>query len=327
MSNIINILNFCNKFYQLAKRAKQKPIYMYHGTSYDNLQSILSQGLISNPINKVWQTDDAASFLFPSRTSVGGIYFTKNILTAISSASNASKGKHSKDGIIVIAEIKPNSLLADEDVLPSSLSQVRMPNAAPHEMISCYLWGYLHVDPTNPDLISAQDLYINICIQRIKESLKINEAQDLHPKLERRLKDLFQNGFNIALARQISHVDDYSYQSGISRVLERNQNVEKPNKSDAEAAYRKYLDQVTKILKTFAISEISREYGLRSGRVDGNIGYYGGNRIVGILKLFHAPSYKVEVIYEAEGGIPSEAFNHFIEEYSKNITSDFELVR
>lgn len=329
MSKIVKLLKACEIFSQLVKSAKQKPIYMYHGTSAKNLSSILSQGLITDPNKKVWETDADASFSFPSRASVGGIYFTKNISTAISSASNSTKDKNNEDRIIVIAEIKPGSLFADEDSLPSSIAQVRMPEASPHETFSCYLWAYLHVDPTNSDLISAQDLYINNCIQRIKETLNLNKAEDLHPKLERRLRDLFEEGFQIALKRQVSHIDDYYYRSGIETVLERGQKIDRPNKDEAEREYSEYMDRVTKILRKLAISEISREYGLRSGRVGGDVGYSGGNRIVGILKLSPVRSmdYGVEVIYEAPGGIPDEAFNDFMFQYSETKTKDFELKR
>lgn len=301
MSKAIKILQACDQFSRLVVLAKQKPIYMYHGTSSRNLPSILSQGLITDPSKKVWETDEYASFSMPSRASVGGIYFTKNILTAISSASNAVKNKEKENRIIIIAEIKPGSLFADEDAVPSGVAQVRMPNAAPHETFSSYLWAYLHVDPTNSDLISAQDLYINNSIQRIKETLKMNKVEELHPKLERRLKDLFEDGFFIALKRQVSHIDDYDYRRGIDRVLERGQSIEKPNKDEAEREYSEYLDKITRILRNLAISEISREFGLRSGRTGQDVGYSGGNRIVGILKLSPVRSldYKVEVIYEA----------------------------
>ncbi len=44
-----------------------------------------------------------------------------------------------------------------------------------------------------------------------KEELKMNKVEELHPKLERRLKDLFEEGFFIALKRQVSHINDYDY--------------------------------------------------------------------------------------------------------------------
>jgi hypothetical protein len=329
MPKFSKILQACAQFSRLVVLAKQKPIYMYHGTSSKNLPSILSQGLITDPSKKVWETDEYASFSIPSRASVGGIYFTKNIKTAISSANNAIKDKEKENRIIIIAEIKPGSLYADEDLVPSAVSVVRMPEAVPNENISCYLWAYLYVDPTNSDLISAQDLYINNSIQRIKEELKMNKVEELHPKLERRLKDLFEEGFFIALKRQVSHINDYDYRRGIDRVLGRGQSIEKPNKDEAEREYSEYLDRLTRLLRKLAISEISREYGLRSGRIAGDVRYSGGNRIVGILKLSPVKSldYGVEVIYEAPGGIPEEAFNDFIAQYSEQMTKDFELIR
>lgn len=320
----IGIIKACNNFYNLTVVAKQKPIYMYHGTSINNLPSILSQGLIIDSKQKVWQTDADASFNRPSRASVGGIYFTKNLVTAISSGGNATKN-NKKEIIVIIAEIKPGSIFADEDTVPSAISIVKMPEATVNESISCYLWAYLNTDPNNLDLITAKNLYIDNCIKSINQQLEYNEFSKLHPKLQERLIEIFNEGFSTALERQVSHVDSYWYKSAIERVLGRDAEIEQPNKNESEQKYSKYINKVTKVLRLFAISEISRGYGLKSSRIEQNIGYSGGNKIVGIVKI-NRQNDALELIYEPPDGMPTEAINDFMEQYRQYKGSDAKLI-
>lgn len=324
MANFSKILQACNVFYNLAVFAKQKPFYMYHGTSSNNLPSILSQGLISNPDKKVWETDEYSSFDIPSRASVGGIYFTKNLRIAIYSANNATKDRSKESRIIIIAEIKPGSLLADEDIISSLAAGVRMPNASPSSMISCHLWSYLHVDPTNSDLISAQNHYIDNSVNVIKEKLEY-EGKKLNSNLENRLKNIFEQGFKVALKRQVSHVDKHWYRDSVNTILHDNkvpfeEKIIQPDKGESEKEYNEYLDKITRVLRPLAISEIERSSGLRSGRVSQNVGYSGGNKIIGILKLppLLSKDNNIEVIYETPGGIPEEVMNELIEQYSQS---------
>lgn len=318
-----SIINRCNYFYSLVAVAKQQPIYLYHGTSSRNLSSILSQGLVINPKEKVWETDPYASFDHPSRASIGGIYFTKNLMTAISSSMNAVKDRYNENRIIVIGEIKPGSLMADEDTLPSSISKIRMPDAMPNESISCYLWADINNESISADstLISAKNLYIQTCIDRIEEILGI------HEKLKNRLIEIFDEGFIIALKRQVSHVDPYRYKKSIETVLGKDKEIEQPSKDDVEEEYSNYLNKITRILRVLAISEISRKNGLRSGRIEHNIKYSGSNKIVGILKL--PPPYdknpfkNITIIYEPIGGIPEEALDDFRNQYTNSVTPDF----
>jgi len=311
----IGIIKACNNFYNLTVVAKQASIYMYHGTSIKNLPSILSQGLIANPKQKVWQTDVDASFTRPSRASVGGIYFTKNLLTAISSGGNAAKN-NKNEIIIIIAEIKPGSIFADEDTVPSLISRVKMPDASVHESISCYLWTYLNTDPNNPDLIAAKNLYINNSLYAINQELQNNKFNQLHPKLQERLSQILNDGFSIALQRQVSHVDPYWYKQSIERVLGKDPKIEQPNKNESEQKYSEYVNKITRLLRVLAISEISADYGLKSSRIEQNIGYSGGNKIVGIVKI-NRQNNIFEFIYEPPDGIPPEALNDFIEQYRK----------
>lgn len=310
------ILKLCNNFYYLTTFAKQKPVYMYHGTGLKNLQSILSQGLVINPKEKVWGEDPYSSFNFPSRVSVGGTYFTKNLMTAISSSRNANKDKKN-DIIVIMAQLMPGSLLADEDSLPSAISQIRMPDAAPHESISCYLWADLHLDPNNADLLSAKKLYVNNCLDRIDQELEHNRAKKMHPSLKERMSEIFTDGFSIALQRQVSHIDDYHYKRCIETALGRDQFINQPSKSESEQKYSEYLDKITRALRILALSEISAPYGIKPARIEHDIGYSGKNKIIAIFRISAAMGNKeYEIIYQDPEGIPPEAMEDFISQYN-----------
>ena len=90
----------------------------YHGTSIANLKSILSAGLAGGR-RKVWETDTTER----SRASFSGTYFTKNLMTAISSAGRANDeftGNYNDDRVIVVARLETRTpgIRIDEDELP-----------------------------------------------------------------------------------------------------------------------------------------------------------------------------------------------------------------
>lgn len=91
----------------------------YHGTGGQNLSTILSQGLNSNH-PKAWGEDTESDH---SRVSFSGTYFTKNFMTAESSAgfsNTKGKRKHGDSRVIVIAQLENRtpSIVLDEDLLP-----------------------------------------------------------------------------------------------------------------------------------------------------------------------------------------------------------------
>lgn len=91
---------------------KERSIW-YHGSRGQNLDKILSQGLITEPKERAWAEDPSTGFTSPSRSSLGGIYVTQNLMTAISSASRLRK--KNENLVIVIIEAQPRSFILDED--------------------------------------------------------------------------------------------------------------------------------------------------------------------------------------------------------------------
>ena len=93
---------------------------MYHGTSIGNLRSILKQGIVPNPADKVWADDPDVGKSSLSRESLPGSYWTSNLGTATSSSTTARK-EFGDDQLIIIALIAEGSASADEDSINAAL--------------------------------------------------------------------------------------------------------------------------------------------------------------------------------------------------------------
>lgn len=103
------------KVNEIIQEAKfRKPIIMYHGTSTKFLRSILKNGVLPSSKEKVWADDPDANIDSFSRASIGGSYWTSNLLTAKSSSRNATR-KFDGNSLIVVAQIAESSSFADED--------------------------------------------------------------------------------------------------------------------------------------------------------------------------------------------------------------------
>lgn len=310
------ILSACHKFYKLCL-AKQEPLLLYHGTAGRHLSSILSQGLIVDSKEKVWKEDPAASFYSASRISIGGIYLTKNLMTAISSASNAVLDKQNEKRLIILIQVMPGSIAADEDLLPSSLN-VTSYNGTSSESISCYLWSELN---NNLDISEARQNYIDLNLKRISYNIP-----NINQSLTQRLSELLFEGFEIALARNVSYVNADDYKMFSLRI---STNIPiQPNKQAAEQNYSKYLDRLTKVLKQLSINEINREqFGIRSARIENNIRFSGSNKILAILELAPVKSfdYAVKIIYSSNDKNTNKALDDFKAQYSANMSKDFNI--
>lgn len=115
----------------------------YHGTSIANLKSILSEGLTSGH-TKVWETDTDER----SRASFGGTYFTKNFMTATSSAGRANEaftGNYGDDRVVVVARLETRTpdIRIDEDELPDPGSAIA---AALGLIMNAYAYMHLASD-------------------------------------------------------------------------------------------------------------------------------------------------------------------------------------
>jgi len=100
------------------KKAQQNSVaYMFHGSGSQNLSSILSQGL-SVDSDKLYDQD----LTHKSIRSYGGIYFTDNLTTALSSARKSSDlSGEKKKSVITVSRIETKTphVILDEDLFMS----------------------------------------------------------------------------------------------------------------------------------------------------------------------------------------------------------------
>src|SRR5208283_4337033 len=103
----------------LLHTAAERKIY-YHGTAFKNLRSILTEGLVPEGKPKSWGEDPNAGMTAPSRQTYGGIYMTRNRMTAVGSPRD-EKSKPNYRMVLVIVEGQPNTMFLDEDSIVSWL--------------------------------------------------------------------------------------------------------------------------------------------------------------------------------------------------------------
>lgn len=299
--------------------AQQERSIWYHGAQGRNLQSILSNGLIPNPKKRSWGTDPNANHTSPSMASIGGVYVTKNLLTALSSSWRGRGNDESQ--VLVVMELQPRSLIADEDdLLAFSVSgAVPSPYLALQAFMSREIGG-------NLDYYQYQrDRYVSKALEMFD-----HRFTDSHPELRRRFEQIINDGWDVALNRQVAHAgQDFfevkkSFWSNTSREMEQHINqlaaqfessgLQKdeayakalgqfmpkvPDIAAAEKEYADYSDALTRTLKGMPRMKAF----IQSGRSMEPIGFSGSNRIVAIVEAKHRNGYKVRLAY---GQLPED---------------------
>jgi hypothetical protein len=306
--SFLDIEKLSVNFLKLA--ALKEPIYLYHGTSSNNIQSILSSGLLSNTKKRAWESDDDASFGGRSRQSLQGIYLTNNLLTAYSAAGNAgNKGKGPK--VILIIEISPTSLYADED----SLGAFSYPLKNDNEKIIAEIFAAYTKYGADSETVSH---FFNEYKDKIKFWFEYNEIK-ANKNLLNRLDNILFDVFISAVLRKAAYLEDYIYRSVMFNYYKNPEDFPKrPEKSKAESDYKRQEDILSRILK-----HIGQKGEFNStSRVINDIG-------------FNKPGYRIVAIIQAEGGfedrsvkliypndesdIPPKALDKFIKDWRSNI--------
>jgi hypothetical protein len=305
------------------KTAKAEPIYLYHGTSKDRLASILSQGLIPNPKERVWKEDPDVSSDRVSRESLEGIYLTDNLLTAIGAGNTA--GKQKQPTILLIVEVQSQSLLMDEDNLPR-LSRVYLPGMVSNEFWNCILYITAIKRPYEPWIAEAKAAYIDANIAAIKYYKDYKALKRIHPELENRFRKLLEQGFMLALKRSVSYTDDYDWKRAIERA--ELGDVRKPDSSQAEYDFKEFQDITTKALKT--LCRTCYDPINFTARTTEPIRFSKSNKIVAILetKIVDSDSgynRETKLIYPSSiNDIPKKALDKLINDWQKQI-GEFKL--
>jgi hypothetical protein len=298
--------------------AKERMI-MYHGTKGSLVKQILSNGLEPFPEKRAWAGDPDASFNLPSRASIGGVYYTTNLMTAISAGRGAAGRQTKNSNAIFVVEVQPRSLIADEDDVLWA-GKVGFIGYNTSENMVAQMWLCLKapkaLSTCSDYLDQARREYIDIAINNLKGHRgRSGDPVEIHPKLEARLRDLLSSeGFEAALTRLAAYSGSRdSYSMGVYSDLDRAK-VEMPSKSEGEKVYAKFVDKLTKTLKDNARTLKSPGRFAHTARSLTKITTKGSNRIIAVALM--TPSEdggdKIEVVY---GKLPQD----FIKQYDERI--------
>lgn len=287
----------------LAEATTPKVI-MYHGTAFRNLRSIMSHGLIPRPRGRAWQEDPDSSFHSASRASLDGVYLTRNLMTALSAASNGANRKHMEEGDLLIAvEVQPKTLFADEDDLNF------MATVSSMEMQIADLYYSLEIVNSKGD--STPDRFPNgapIDLERVNQSLeearkkyrdrffdRIGLELKLNPMMKNRLSSMVDAVFEAAVRRQAVYVGYY---------LKNYFKTEAPDKARAEMEFMKARERLTRTMKSLANPfKYSQEPFNLTGRLEDPIGFRGTNKIVCVLHVPFDYKQRPRLVY---GDVPED---------------------
>jgi hypothetical protein len=282
----------------LITEERQGGWLLYHGTSSKYLPDILSQGLIPFPKNRSWDSDPDANYHTPSRASLGGIYLTSNLLTAKGAAWRTAKNTSGNE-LIVMVDVHPNSLLADEDDFMTTATvfenEWQVTNLyAIHTLTHDHQFvnllkntehGDIYLNEMKSILTHAVDKYTDNFLTLTKWKMKT-----MHPGLESRVRSILQNGFNSALKRQVSYVDDYTYKKGFWNNLNgvEYQIPPKPNKEVAEKEFKEFQNEITRTMK--GMVKTNKDSIMNTARIEEPIRFSGRNKIILVSEVIEKPN-------------------------------------
>lgn len=287
----------------------------YHGTSARLLRPILAEGLVPNPKKRSWDTD-TPSAVSVSRASYGGIYVSRNFMSAYS-AGNRTARKDGARTLMVLLSLQPRTLVADEDDFAGRLKDIQ-PHLSGHTISSLHRYQQLLHPNDRPEAEEERQDWA-----RKNTDYLLRSYQGRHPELHARVEALlYGQGWPAMITRNASHHDmrDYSSRWDWWRLWPREMQEEPetipalPSPQEGERLYRQFIDQLTRTLKSYPRKEDTFS---RTARLLQPVGFSGANRIIALVELHHEhPDYGMVVHY---GSLPET----FLADYRTSITSQF----
>lgn len=302
-------MNYKDFYHYLVERyagSKKLRGIWYHGTSTKYLPSILSQGLIPNPKELSWDSDKDASQVTFDRTTYGGIYVTKNLMTAYSAAWRTAK-KTKGNRLIVILDLQSKSLIADEDDIVFHLRQYPE---------SIALWYFKVLKYPTTDI----DRYYQSELEKEKENWATSVMSKFivhydinNPRVQETLKSYLKNeGFLASLTRTVAYTNDKYlwHRSWDYRKVDSENIPPLPSKQEGESIFRSFVSKLTAMLK-----ELTRKDTFSpKGRSLRPIRFTGSNKIICIVELIENPNEptKLKLHY---GSLPADFINQYKERF------------
>lgn len=290
-----------NESKNLQERSKKfsAPVIMFHGTSSKYLPTILSQGLLAEPPGGRYRNqmsdEESGTLSTPSLRSVGGVYLTTELSTALqyaddtARATNEASVKTKEDflnkkqdfkPVLVVAQMVPQMAFSDEDNL--GIQNTAM--------------GVIY--PLNPWEMYAMEIYGQKKYQELESKFiekyhKINKQSDQHPVDKSLLSDAFYAYWfrKLPYVEMEDRVDQfYSAMTAFigkkkaeQEAIKLNYKVpEAPSRGEAEGFYKDVEDR---------LSRQYRNSHRETLRVTHNIGYTGRNKIIGVALIGSGGNY------------------------------------
>lgn len=276
----------------ILNEARTPKAIMYHGTAVRNLRSIMSHGLLPKPRGRAWAEDPDSSFHSASRASLDGIYLTRNLMTALSAASNGANRKYMKEGDLLVAvEMQPKTAFADEDDFNFMATVSNM------EMEVADLYYSLDKGGDMRRFKAVKDKYRERFFSRVGSDI------GLHPRAVDRLGPMVDSVFEAALRRQASYVGRY--------IKDYFKDLEVPDKSRSEKEFMMAREALTRTLKSLAnpFNHDGEPFNL-TARVEEPIGFRGANRIVCVMVVPFDYKEKPRLVY---GTVPDDLIKQWEE--------------
>jgi hypothetical protein len=328
----------------LTERTRKEQVMMYHGTSSTFLRSILKNGIVPNPNDRLWSGDsEKTSVLNPSQESIpNSSYWTTNFGTAYASAGR-TVDRYKGNRLIVIGLMMPESMIGDEDdvsyIMEGAIDDSGILGWGTFEK-AMQVRAILDVNPNNAVIQKIlnnahQNLVI---IKRLPETTRKPE------------KSFFMQWLEKTLDRILSYYTEYSvydmkreYQKGLEfdhRITrEEEDQLWEPEWfeehvlstfKDSKAAEKDlitFFDTVTRKYKNLAKrSRMQSVSSFATARITDTVAFSGRNRIICIFSIREnerdddwGNDYDMAVHY---GTLPKEVES----EFSIRITNQYKVV-
>lgn len=283
----------------LAEGKYRKPILMYHGTSDILLRPILRDGVVPFPEKRAWADDPDTSGHALSRKSMGGSYWSSNLLTASSSYRKAVRTLGGRDCLIVCAMIAEQSAYADEDnlnhniiaALIDTMKQCQIGSSMDSLMyLAGYYWGTWGSDEKRTNI---EETFRAALAKSAKESFVIS----------RETASAFLQAFALrALANQRGWGRDRQMsQMGIP------EDFSVPSAEEAEHTCWELRKELTRTYRKSALRGEDHEASWHTLRTEHVVGYRGANKIVclAVLNTLEG-SHKTHSITVHYGELPED---------------------
>jgi len=327
---------------------KERSIW-YHGTRGKNLPSVMSQGLIPDPKKREWAEDPSVGLGNMPRTSLGGVYVTQNLMTAISSANRSRDRKGGEPAVIVIIELQPRTLVVDEDHISVAQHALPFNYVSDHWIAETFMLREIGGLGYADHLGKLRKDYAERVLAHVKR-----DFSGIHPAMEKVAVGLLNEMWDAVLDRQAAYayVPDASHdwraafwrtapqalQDRINREMEGlgwsrqnddaandaiyreavSRHVPKhPDAGEANAKFMGYMDKLTRLFKGMARPAKAKEQALNpTGRVLEPIGFSGSNRIVGIVEVVESSTeLYLEDVKVVWGNLPDK----FVSDWTKAV--------